>query len=99
LIKFIFDTKPDAFTIQGIALACVKDLGRISVEVLNGICLVVSNDDDSERGWTDISKAKIVREGDGYVLHLPDPIPIKTLKLDSFVFNKWFSDYRHKTNL
>ena len=97
--KIVFNHPDDAYRILDIAEACVKELGRISQEVLcASLCLDVLHDDASI-GWDDLYKAKILREKEGYVLHLSDPKPIKKLSHDGFEWQHWFRTYRSKNNL
>ena len=99
MLKVIFDTKPDAFMICDIANSCIKDLGRISVNVLYGLCCMYCEPDEEQIGWTDISNAKIIRELDGYAIHFSDPIDVKPLKLEDSEFTDWFRLYRIKTGI
>lgn len=60
--------------------ALIEQYGVASVADLCELAQVSYQHTDNRYGWSNFSKAEILRSRDGYILKLPKPIPIESMK-------------------
>ena len=73
----IFETRGDAEAVLVQMDAVIEEYGQVSVLDLYDMAGITAPDYTSKKyGWTNISTARAVRDGDGYVLRLPKAMPL-----------------------
>lgn len=73
----LFETRENGETVIDGLKETMDTYGTVSVADLYDLCGLVCNYKDNKYGWTDVSSAKIVVDGNLYLLQIDEPIMFK----------------------